>query len=52
MDEASKIHDHLNTFNDMICQLTNLDEKSKYGIYYKNKVFKIGNMYWEGGSTK
>ena len=28
MDEGMEIPNHLNTFNDLICQLTSLDEKS------------------------
>ena len=28
MDEGVQILDHLNTFNDLICQLTSLGEKS------------------------
>ena len=27
MTDGSKIHDHLNTFNDLVCQLTSVDAK-------------------------
>ena len=27
MTDGSKIHDHLNTFNDLVCQLTSVDVK-------------------------
>ena len=27
MNDGSKIHDHLNTFNDLVCQLTSVDAK-------------------------